>query len=287
LPSSHQEGSGDPDAFTWDFSPTWDFHTGKRLKTEDAPLDELDLTLWQSTYAALTLVHVVAGGGRPGHDTDEGKVKPTLDLAEKFDSYVLEVRGGKDPLAVATNYLPRNIREKRKDGRPGRRNVIAALLTTAAAAESPDSAVPALLTLCQSSGARAVDENYDVVPAAGDRRTALQPRWRRSLLDGAWLIGLRGARRCLGCESRLSEVGSRWVRRQEVSDRPGGRLVENTGRREDYCGACSSGRMSKAGAPIPSVAEFVRATHNERIRTVLDAAEPALVKGTSLEPPAK
>ncbi len=228
------------------------------------------MTVLQSSYAALVLVHVVVGGGRPGHDTDrKGKAKPSLDLAETFDSYALEVRNGADPLAGATAYLPRNHTARRK-------RVIGTLLAAAAAADGPDDAVRALLALCHHTDGRKLDSDDNVISRAGDRQTALQARWRKSLLEGAWLLGLRGANRCLGCECKLSTVKGRHVRRMEVSDRPGGRQVEYAGRREDYCSACSAVRKSSAGRPLLSKADAVRATHNERIRTVLDAAEPAI-----------
>ena len=121
LGGSREKASTRPCALTWDFlRPSWDFHTGKALEGGATP-DALALTVWEASYAALCLVHVVAGGGRPlHHQTDR-----PLDLAETFDGYVLKVRAGADAESVAAAYLPRNVSPRRK-------RLIGALLTTAA-----------------------------------------------------------------------------------------------------------------------------------------------------------
>lgn len=251
--------TGEP--LTWDFlRPQWDFLSGKALG-ESEPLDPLDLTLLHGTVAALSLVYVVAAGGRPQHHAEEG----ALDLADTFALYASEVKAGRAAEEVATVYVPRNHTRRRKQ-------VIAAMLATAADAPDSDEARgEALRRLCHHSGIRSLDRG-DVVPLPTDRRTTLQRRWRETLLDGAWLLGLRGAGRCLACERKLAadQLGGRTVRRKVASDQLGGRRV-------DYCTACTAGRRSGSGHLRPSLAEAIRPTHNEWIRTVLDSAEPVFL----------
>lgn len=184
----------------------------------------------------------------------------TLEYGPSFKRHVDAVRDGADPHEVAaTWYVPRNADRRRRD-------VFARLLETAASVDGEVAQRDRLLAVCQTSSARALDERDRPKREVGDRQSALQERWRLTVRDGARLLALRGASRCLSCEQGLADPYRTGY----------GTVVDERRVRADYCDVCErNGR-----------ADRIRSTHAEAIRQALDAADGAVRRPQAPRPPA-
>ncbi len=206
-------------------------------------LDSQGLTAWQASHSALTLVTTVAG---------------VEQFADAFNAQVSAVRGGVDPLKCATVYLPRNVTN-------AKRRVLANIFVVAAKATSYRDMVNRLVWACSSpTSVRRVSRESlasldgSAIPMAGDRRKAFRDGWKVTVTHGARLIALRGSLRCLACECNLE--ADEIYREQLDADR---RV------RADYCSNC----LSNDDDP-----DHRAWAHRHAIRSVLDAAAPALTR---------
>lgn len=171
---------------------TWDFASGRGLPDAQA------LTSWDGAYAASVLAAALAGD---------------VTLGPAFWRRAAAVRDGERASTAAGAY----VRPQATNSEP-----IARLLDVAAGTLDPAAAADALghERACGCNGCaaledgflalqravagtptiRALDDDDRAVPLDGDRRRALRADWRLKLREGARLLALRGAGRCLGCE---------------------------------------------------------------------------------------
>lgn len=171
----------------------------------------------------------------------------TPDLREAFARHVDAVRAGADAESVArANYLQPNASKARC-------LTLARLLHIASRLPTLDDATDALIAGCCMTTARPLDGDDHVIPLEDDRRYAMQARFRDRVLLGARLLALRGASRCLLCETPM-------VRRRQSHGPIVARAVY-----DDYCSPCQQSDSC-------ALAEW---PHREAIRTVLDAAASA------------